>query len=267
MGERKAIFITGGGSGIGRAVARRFARERWLVGLADVNEAGLVETAALLPDGANWTRKLDVRDRAEWDAALVEFSRVNGGRLDVLFNNAGVAHGGPFFENTQAEIDQLIDVNFRGVAYGAQAAYPYLKATPGACLLNTASAAALYGTAGFAVYSATKFAVRALTEALDVEWHGDGIRVRDLMPGFIDTPLLHSPAGRDSNVSKRDRVIEAGFEWVPIDEVVEAAWNAVRSDKLHHPVGKLARQAMFAARWMPGRIRKRGRGVFGTGKA
>jgi NAD(P)-dependent dehydrogenase (short-subunit alcohol dehydrogenase family) len=267
MTERKAIFITGGGSGIGRAVAQRVAREGWLVGLADVNEAGLAETAALLPDGASWTTRLDVRDRAAWGTALAAFTKAGGGRLDVLFNNAGVAHGGPLADNAQGEIDQLIDVNFRGVAYGAQAAYPYLKATPGSCLLNTASAAALYGTAGFAIYSATKFAVRALTEALDVEWHADGIRVRDLMPGFIDTPLLHGPAGRDSNVSKRDRVIEAGFDWVPMDEVVEAAWNAVRSDKLHHPVGNLARQAMFAARWMPGRIRKRGRGVFGTGKA
>jgi NAD(P)-dependent dehydrogenase (short-subunit alcohol dehydrogenase family) len=267
MGERKAIFITGGGSGIGRAVAQRFAREGWLVGLADVNEAGLAETAALLPEGSAWTRRLDVRDRDQWDQALAAFAKASGGRLDVLFNNAGVAHGGPLADNEQGEIDQLIDVNFRGVVYGAQAAYPYLKATPGACLLNTASAAAIYGTAGFSVYSATKFAVRAMTEALDVEWHGDGIRVRDLMPGFIDTPLLHSPAGRDSNVSKRDQVIEAGFEWVPMDEVVEAAWNAVHSPRLHHPVGKLARQAMFAARWMPGRIRKQGRGVFGTGKA
>ena len=267
MGERKAIFITGGGSGIGRAVAQRFAREGWLVGLADVNEDGLAETAALLPEGASWTRRLDVRDRAEWDAALVEFARINGGRLDVLFNNAGVAHGGPFVENTQAEIDQLIDVNFRGVVYGAQAAYPFLKATPGACLLNTASAAALYGSAGLAVYSATKFAVRAMTEALEIEWAADGITVRDLMPGFIDTPLLHGPAGRDSNASKRDKVIEGGFEFTPVEVVADAAWNAVHSPKLHHTVGKTARQLAFAARWMPGRIRKQMKGVFGAGRA
>jgi len=92
---RKAIFITGGGSGIGRAVARRFAGEGWLVGLADVDEAGLAETAALLPDHASWTRRLDVRDRAAWNGALTAFAGVSGGRLDVLFNNAGVAHGGP----------------------------------------------------------------------------------------------------------------------------------------------------------------------------
>ena len=118
---RKAIFITGGGSGIGRAVAQRFAREGWLVGLADINEAGVAETAALLPDGASWTTRLDVRDRAAWDTALAAFAQASGGRLDVLFNNAGVAHGGPFAENQQNAIDQLIDVNFRGVVHGAQA--------------------------------------------------------------------------------------------------------------------------------------------------
>jgi len=264
---RKAIFITGGGSGIGRAVAQRFAREGWFVGLTDVNEAGLAETAALLPAGASWTRKLDVRDRAAWDEALAAFTQASGGRLDVLFNNAGVAHGGPFAESPQNEIDQLIDVNLRGVVHGAQAAYPWLKATPGSCLLNTASAAAIYGSAGLAVYSATKFAVRAMTEALEIEWAADGIKVRDLMPGFIDTPLLTPPAHAGTNQSMRESVVEAGLEFTPVEVVADIAWNAVHSDKIHHLVGKTARTLAFAAKWMPGRIRKQQKGVFGAGKS
>ena len=263
---RKAIFITGGGSGIGRAVAQRFAREGWLVGLADVNEAGLAETAALLPDGASWTHRLDVRDRAAWDEALAAFGQASGGRLDVLFNNAGVAHGGPFAASPQAEIDQLIDVNFRGVVNGAQAAYPLLKATPGSCLLNTASAAGIYGAAGLAVYSATKFAVRGLTEALDIEWAGDDIRVRDLMPGFIDTPLLTPPAHAGTNQSMRESVVEAGMEFTPVEVVADTAWTAVTSPKLHHLVGKTARRLAFSARWMPGRLRKSMLGSFGAAK-
>lgn len=261
---RKTIFITGGASGIGRAVAQRFAREGWFVGLADVNETGLAESAALLPAGASWTTRLDVRDRAAWDAALAAFTQAGGGCLDVLFNNAGVAHGGPFADNSQTEIDQLIDVNFRGVAYGAQAAYPFLKATPGSCLLNTASAAALYGSAGLAVYSATKFAVRAMTEALEIEWMADGIRVRDLMPGFIDTPLLHTPAHSGSNQSKRDTVVESGLEFTPVEVVADTAWDAITSPRLHHPVGKTARRLAFASRWMPGRLRKTMQGAFGV---
>src|ERR1700712_723986 len=91
---RKAIFITGGGSGIGRAVARHFAAQGWFVGLADIDAAGLRETAALLPGGQSSSHRLDVRDRAAWDEVLAEFAAL-AGRIDVVFHNAGVAHGGP----------------------------------------------------------------------------------------------------------------------------------------------------------------------------
>jgi NAD(P)-dependent dehydrogenase (short-subunit alcohol dehydrogenase family) len=253
--ERKALFVTGAGSGIGRAVAAYFAGRGWFVGLADIDEAGLAETAALLPAGATSRHRLDVRDREGWDTALATFVGASGGRLDVLFNNAGIAHGGPFVEHTDGEIDDLIAINLRGVIHGARAAYPHLKASPGSCLLNTCSAAGLYGAPGMSVYSATKFAVRALTEALEIEWAADGIRVRDLMPGFVDTPLLAGPAGR-SNVSKRQRVVEAGLAFTPLQEVAQKAWDAVHGEALHTPVGRMARQMAFAARWMPRRLRQ-----------
>ena len=257
----KTIFITGGGSGIGRAVAQYFAAKGWMVGLGDINGAGMIETAALLPAGQTSSHRLDVRDRAAWDEALAAFAAA-AGRIDVVVNNAGVAYGGPLSGNTQAEIDQLIDVNFRGVAYGAQAAYPYLKAAgPGSCLLNTASAAGIYGSSGLAIYSATKGAVRGLTEALDAEWAGDGIRVRSLMPSFIDTPLLHGPASADSNLSKREVVIAAGLEFTPVEQVAAAAWDAVHGNRLHTPVGKTARKMNFAARWAPAFLRKRARNL------
>jgi NAD(P)-dependent dehydrogenase (short-subunit alcohol dehydrogenase family) len=256
---RKAIFITGGGSGIGRAVAVHFSARGWFVGLADINGAGLIETAALLPDGQSSSHRLDVRDRAAWDEALADFAK-SSGRIDVVFNNAGVAHGGPIAGNAQAEIDQLIDVNFRGVAYGAQAAYPFLKAAaPGSCLLNMSSAAGIYGSGGLAIYSATKGAVRGLTEALDGEWATDGIRVRTLMPSFIDTPLLCSPATAGSNSTKRDVIAAAGFEFTPVEQVAAAAWAAVHGNPLHTPVGRTARKMSFAARWAPGLLRKRAR--------
>lgn len=259
---RKSIFITGGGSGIGRAVARKFAAEGWFVGLADISESGMRDTAALLPPGQSWSHKLDVRDYAAWETALGAFSEAAGGRIDVVFNNAGIPMGGALADNTVAEIDRTIDINLKGVFYGAHAAYPFLKGSaPGSCLLNTASAAGIYGVAGSSIYSATKFGVRALTESLDGEWNGDGIKVCDLMPAFIDTPLLDQAPNQHSNEAIRGRVVEAGLEISPVEDVAEAAWAAVHGDRLHTLVGKTARQVWFGARWMPGRVRKRTRSL------
>ena len=256
---RKAIFITGGGSGIGRAIAQFFAGQGWVVGLGDVNTAGMEETAALLPAGASWTHRFDVRDRAAWDDALGGFEAF-AGRIDVMANNAGVPIGGMLADLEQDEIDRALDINLRGALYGAQAAYPFLKRTaPGSCLLNTASAAALYGTGGISVYAATKMGVRAVTESLDAEWSDDGIRVRSIMPSFIDTPLLAQPSHRKENAPIRDRVMAAGLEFTPVETVAQAAWDAVHGDRLHTPVGKTARSIAFAAKWLPGKLRLRAR--------
>lgn len=255
MAGTKAIFITGAASGIGRAVAQRFAREGWAVGLADVDSAGLSETAALLPKGCASIHVMDVRDADGWVEELTDFTERTGDRLDVLFNNAGVALGGPFGETDLEDIERIIAINFTGVALGARIGYFFLRKTPGSCLLNTASAAGIYGTSGAAIYSATKFAVRGLTEALDGEWHGEGIRVRSLMPGFIDTPLLNRGV-EASEETVRDRVRRAGLEFTPVEQVAEDAWNAVQGDTLHTVIGKTAKRMKFAARWLPGKIRK-----------
>ncbi|HEX4694233.1 SDR family oxidoreductase [Sphingomonas sp.] len=251
----KAIFITGGGSGIGRAVAERFAREGWRVGLADVNASGLRETAALLPAGISDTYVMDVRDRAAWTANLDDFTAKSGGRLDVLFNNAGIGTGGPIAEMSFEDMDRVVAINLGGVLNGAKIGYPYLAKTPGSCLLNTASASAIYGSSGLVVYSATKFGVRALTEGLDGEWFGAGIKVRDLVPGFIDTPLLQGPI-EGSNRNIRDAVQAAGLELTRAEDVAEAAWRAVHGDAVHTYVGKTAFRLKFAARWLPGQLRK-----------
>ena len=255
---RKAIFITGGGSGIGRAVAQRFAEQGWLVGLADVNRAGLDETAALLPEGRSTCHVMDVRDRDQWAAALAEFALVSSGRLDVLFNNAGIGTGGHFPDVAPIDADRLIAINFGGVVNGVYAALPLLKATPGSVILNTGSASGYYGMAGLAVYSATKHAVRALTEALDIEFSRYDIKVRDLMPGFIDTPLLNQNAP-NANVPIRDRITAGGLEITPVTKVAEAAWRAVHGDRLHTPVGPTAKRVAFLARWWPGLIVKNSR--------
>jgi NAD(P)-dependent dehydrogenase (short-subunit alcohol dehydrogenase family) len=253
----QSIFITGGGSGIGRATAQLFASRGWRVGLADINEAGMAETARLLGDAPVSTHWLDVRDRAGWDEALAEFAGVSGGRIDVIFNNAGIGVGGVFAETTTDELQRCVDINLMGVVWGAHAGHRYLKESRG-CLVNTASAAGIYGTGGVAIYSATKFAVRGLTEALDGEWHAQGIRVRALLPSFIDTAILDgTPVG--SNHSMRDRVRGAGLEFTPVEVAAQTVWDAVHGDGLHYLVGKTARRMWFGSRFLRGSMRKMAR--------
>ncbi len=258
--ERRNIFITGGASGIGRAVARYFGERGWFVSIADVNTEGMEDTLGLIPGGFKYSHVLDVRDREAWDVALESAATAAGGRIDVVFNNAGIAAGGPLAEMEKDEIDRCLDININGVLYGAQASYPYLKKTaPGSALVNTASAAGISGGSGMSVYCATKFAVRGIAECLDAEWFEDGIKVSSICPSFIETPLLDGTGSRASNEDIRSRVKEAGLEITPVEEVAKAVWDAVHGDDLHYVVGKTARQLNFAKRWMPGRVRKQQR--------
>lgn len=260
MAQQRSIFITGGASGIGRAVARHFGARGWFVGIADVNETGMAETLSLIDGDAKFAHRLDVRDRAAWDEVLAAFAAAAGGRIDAVINNAGIGTGGALAELSKDEIDACLDINLRGVLYGAQAAYPYLKASaPGSALVNIASAAGLNGGSGMSVYSATKFGVRGIAESLDAEWAPDGIKVSSICPSFIDTPLLDGTGNRNANDDIRTRVKAAGLEITPVEQVAEAVWNAVHGDDLHYLVGKTARQLAFAKRWMPGKLRKQQR--------
>lgn len=260
MATRKAVFVTGAGSGIGRAIAQKFAREGWFVGLGDRSKEGMEETVAGMPGGYSYSHVFDVSDRAAWDDALRIVARAAGGRIDCVVNNAGISLGGPLVEYSTEEIDRIAAVNFLGVVYGAQAAYPYLKTTaPGSALINTASAAAIHGMANQSLYGATKAAVRSLTESLDAEWAADGIRVRSLMPSFIDTPLLQNAPNRTRNVRIRDAVVEAGLEFTPVEAVADTCYAAMASDRTHHLVGKTARKLKFIAKWAPGYLKKRAR--------
>ena len=246
----KAIFITGGGSGIGQATAVFFANKGWFVGLADVNAGGLAETAALLPDGASSQHIMDVRDREAWESALADFAAKTDGRLDVLFNNAGIGSGGPLAIMTESEIERVLDINLKGVFWGAQVGFPYLRKTPGSALVSTSSAAGLYAGPGMSVYCATKFGVRAMTESLDREWAVDGVKARTIMPSFIDTPLLDAVSA-GSNEAIRETVRNAGLEFTPVEKVAQAVWDAAHGERVHTVVGKTARRLKWATTWAP----------------
>lgn len=252
--QQKCIFITGAGSGIGRATAQLFAERGWFVGLFDVNAQGLEETSALLPEGQRMAMTFDVRDAKGWDRAVEAFGQATNRRMNVLFNNAGVGRGGWLEEMQEDDIDLTIDVNLKGVIKGAIAALPLLRETPGARIVNTASVAGVFGAPKLSVYCATKFGVRGLTEALDVEYSRYGVRVVSLMPWFVDTAILdHSDVSTNRRI--RDALIENKTPIYPVRMAAERAWDAAHGNEIHYMVGKEAERARFAARFFPNAMR------------
>ncbi|MAK60670.1 MAG: short-chain dehydrogenase [Ponticaulis sp.] len=260
MGEargRKSIFITGAASGIGAETARYFARKGWFVGLYDINEAGLAELASDIGTQHCTYARLDVTSRENWSGAIRSFSDCTEKRMNVLFNNAGIGEFGWFEDIAADDSDAIIDINVKGVVNGVYAALPLLRETTGAHILNTASTAGLIGTPRLAVYSASKFAVRGLSEALNLELADQDICVSCLMPWFVDTPILNGIAAEGSNRNVKDDLVDSGIEVYPVSMVADKVWEAVHGKAPHYMVGKAAERTRFASRFLPGLVRKR----------
>ena len=223
---RKTIFITGAASGIGRATAQLFAREGWFVGCVDRNAADLAALQSEIGAPNGFFRPLDVTNHADFRLALREFATATGGRLDILHNNAGILVQGPFADTPWEQIIAAVNVNLIGVLFGIHTALPLLKATPGSLCFTTSSSSAIFGMGGLAIYSATKHAVRGLTEALSVELKAAGVRAADTLPGLIDTGMI-PPDRRDSMPT------EGMWRLTHPSEVAKAVWAAYHSDKIH----------------------------------
>jgi NAD(P)-dependent dehydrogenase (short-subunit alcohol dehydrogenase family) len=223
---RKSIFITGAASGMGLETARLFHGKGWFVGGFDQNEAGLKALETEIGAENCLIQKLDVTDKAAFEKAVAAFGAATGGKMDLLYNNAGIGAGG-FFDDMPFEDNlKVVQVNFIGVLNGIHSAIGLLKATPGSLCFTTSSSSATYGMPGIAVYSATKHAVKGLTEALSIEFRRHGVRVADVLPGLIDTPIL--PEGAAANAPK-----EGMFRAIPPMDVAKVVWEAYSSDQLH----------------------------------
>jgi NAD(P)-dependent dehydrogenase (short-subunit alcohol dehydrogenase family) len=237
-GDRQSIFLTGGASGIGRATCRHFSEKGWFVGAYDVDEAGLATLEQELGAENCLARRLDVSDKAAFDLAMEEFSEATGGRLDLLFNNAGIGAGGWFEEVPYEVAMRVLQVNFIGVVNGVYAAVPLLKRTPNSLCFSTSSSAALFGMPRTGMYAATKFAVKGLTEALSVELARFDSRAADMMPALVDTPILESTldysSGEPPGVAmKNNATPEGAMRLVQPEEVAELVWQAYESDRVH----------------------------------
>lgn len=220
---RKSIYITGGASGIGRAAALLFHENGWFVGAADRNEEGLASLSQDLK-GDCLTHVVDVRKEQDLVKALEDFGARTGGTLDIMFNNAGIGLGGYVDEMPYEDIMRILEINFLGVVHGVRAAMPLLKATPDSLCFQTSSSSACFGVPHAGIYSATKSAVKGLTEALSLELRRHGVRAADVLPGIVDTPLMSREIIARLPKTGMYRPVEPA-------EVAQALWSAYHEDK------------------------------------
>lgn len=184
-------IVTGGGSGIGAALAEELALRGTDVVLADIDVADAETVAERIRSrgGRASATHLDVTSAPAFDA-VVAATMQRRGRLDYVFNNAGIGVGGPAADYTLDAWERILAVNLRGVVHGVQAAYPVMIRQRFGHIVNTASMAGLTTSPGMIGYTTTKHAVVALSQALRSEAAAHGIRVSALCPGVIRTPLL-----------------------------------------------------------------------------
>lgn len=230
MGTLKGLVavITGAGSGIGRASAIEFARAGAQVVAADVRAEQAADTAALIRQdgGEAESCRVDVVDRGQVEAMLA-LAADRFGRVDVLFNNAGLAQAFTPVEETSDDLWQRIfDVNVKGVFFGARAAIPYMKRQGGGVILNTASTAGIRPRPGLAAYNASKGAVITLTKSLAVELAPHRIRVVAICPVATDTPMLPQFIGAQDQEEGRRRFI-ASIPWGRLNRPEDIARAAV----------------------------------------
>jgi NAD(P)-dependent dehydrogenase (short-subunit alcohol dehydrogenase family) len=233
--DGKTAFVTGGGSGLGRAAVERFAAEGATVVAADVDHEGAAETVGGI-EGA-MAHELDVRDfeafRDAIDATVEDYG------LDVVLNNAGVSHEPTAMEDlAHDELDRLIGVNVRGVWNGCAAALPHLKEQGSGAIVNTASLAGVIGSPRLSGYSLTKGAVVNLTRAVAAEAGPEGVRVNAVCPGVTETPM-----------PKRDRTEE---EWEELSSRMAEQYPLRRLGRPEDVANAMLYLASDEADWVTG---------------
>lgn len=192
--EGKTALVTGGASGIGRATAILMSREGAQIVVSDINEMGGTETVMQIKaaGGEAVFLRADVSKAADVEA-LVQHAVAEYGRLDVAFNNAGI--GGdlsPIHQKSEAEWDQVIAVNLKGVWLSMKYEIPAILASGGGAIVNMASVAGLGGFRMAAAYSASKHGVIGLTRTAALELAKHRIRVNAVCPYFTDTPMVQT---------------------------------------------------------------------------
>lgn len=229
---KKTILITGAASGIGRETALFFAQNGWFTGVFDVNEEGLKTLEKEIGEGNCFSGIMNVADPDSVKQGVEALMAETGGRLDVLLNNAGILDFGLFEAVSLENHHRVVDVNVKGILNMVYLCLPYLKKTSGARIINLSSISSLYGVPELGVYSATKHTVTGITEYLDLELEAYGIKVCDIRPPYVNTPMLH---GGEDRKSMKALKLMGGF--IKPKTVVKTIWKAAHKNRLHWNIG------------------------------
>jgi len=251
----KTAVVTGAASGIGRAISISLARRGCHLALADVNEAGLAETAEMAAGAGRriTCHRLDVADKKAIAAFPETVTAAHPG-VDLLVNNAGVAIGGTFDQVAEADFEWLIDINFWGVVRMTRAFMPLLKASEDARLVNISSLFGLIAPPGQTAYCAAKFAVRGFSESLRHELEGSSVGVTTVHPGGVATSIAknarHAQAQTNAELDAAHRRYEKLLR-MPPEEAGEIIVRAVERRRPRIIVGSDARNASLIERLFP----------------
>lgn len=238
MNEKKVVVITGASSGIGEATAKILAKSGMKIVLGARRENKLQALAKEVESlgGEAAYAVTDVTDVNQVEA-LAKLAKDKFGRLDVWLNSAGIMPQAPLKHKDIADWDATIDINVKGTLYGIGAALPYMEAQESGHIINIASIAGLFAHAGGAVYHASKWAVRAISESLREEMAQDGgkVRVTVVSPGAINTELLGSVSDDGTKANLEDFYKQYGISAdrvaltikQAIDLPADADWNEV----------------------------------------
>lgn len=233
LADSSVVLITGATSGIGRSVAHRFASYDWKVGLLDPDAAAVQQLADDLDAPAVFAEALDPADEAAVQAVLVDFAEQMDARLDVLVNAAGRMRAGRFEDLDLPAHRDILNGNLWAMLAVTHAAFPLLRDTERSRVISIASASSMYGTPDLASYSAAKAGVRALTQALNLEWAHHGIHVCDVIPPYVD-----APAGDGSDATAPVRPRRRLAPNLTAEDVADVVEEAVTEDRIHWPVGQ-----------------------------
>lgn len=245
------VFITGGASGLGRALAENYARRGARVAIGDVNPTRGAETlAALQALGAtahylhcDVTREEDLQAAADWLLA-------QWGGVDIVYNNAGVADAGAIDELPLSEWQRMIDINLLGVVRGCKVFAPIMKRQENGALVNTASMAGLIHPPMMAAYNASKAAVVALSETLRSELEADGVRVSVICPAFFRTNLAESVRSQNAHMAQLTKKL-VNKARVSAEEVAAKVVEAVARGDFHILTHPRERRIWLYKRFVP----------------